>query len=422
MAVEKIIQFGEGGFLRGFADWIIKHLNDETDFSASVVVVQPIENGLCEVLEKQNCEYTHICRGSEGLEEKKIDVISRCVNPYKNKESFINLAENKDFRFVISNTTEAGIVYNESDKEEMFPYVSFPAKVAVLLKKRFELALGGFVFLPCELIEKNGEKLKEAIIKYAKLWGYSDEFIIWVENENIFCNTLVDRIVPGYPKDDVITEKYDDKMLNTSEYFHLWVIEGYKDILKEIPFDKTKLNVVITDDLKSYRELKVRILNGAHTSMVHYALLSGLDTVKSCMEDSKLSEFIRKCIFEEIIPNLDFDKEKSEEYAQNVLKRFENPYIRHMLVSITLNSVSKYKVRVLPSVLRYNEIYGKLPENLVFSLAMLIKYYKTMTPNDDKYIVEFIKNNTVPEILKNEKLWGMDLSFMLTEVEEYADK
>ena len=293
---EKIIQFGEGGFLRGFADWIIQHINEKTDFNGSAVVVQPIEKGLCDILKEQNYTYTHICRGAEGVEEKKIDVISRCVNPYTDFDSYLALAENKDFRFVISNTTEAGIAYCESDKPELKANVSFPAKVTMLLKRRFELGLDGFVFLPCELIDKNGEKLKEIILRYASDWSLGDDFIEWVNTKNIFCNTLVDRIVPGFPKGEAIAEEYNDKLLNTSEYFHLWVIEGYKDICNEIPFDKTDINAVITDNLQKYRNLKVRILNGAHTSMVHYALLSGIETVRECMEDEKMSAYIKKCI------------------------------------------------------------------------------------------------------------------------------
>ena len=422
MRTEKIIQFGEGGFLRGFVDWMVSHINEETDFDASVVVVQPIERGMCEMLEAQGCVYTHICRGAEGVEERKIDVISRCVNPYKSYEDYLKLAENEGFRFVISNTTEAGIAYCADDTLDRCPFVSFPAKVTALLKRRFDLGLGGFVFLPCELIEKNGDKLREIVLQYADDWKLGEDFIRWVKEENIFCNTLVDRIVPGYPRGEAIIEQYQDNLLNTSEYFHLWVIEGYADICREIPFDKAGLNVVVTDNLKKYRDLKVRILNGAHTSTVHYALLCGMETVKDCMENEKISAFIKKTMFEEIIPTLDATREEAEAYANGVLARFANPYIRHMLVSITLNSVSKFKVRVLPSLLGYCEKFGKLPENLVLSLGMLIKYYKTREPNDDAEIVSFMKQASTAEILANVSLWGTDLTFLLDEVKQYADQ
>ena len=422
MKIEKIIQFGEGGFLRGFADWIVSHLNEATDFNAGVVVVQPLERGMCETLEAQGCVYTHICRGAEGVEERKIDVITRCVNPYSCYDEYLKLAENKDFRFVISNTTEAGIAYCAADTLEGSPFVSFPAKVTALLKRRFELGLDGFVFLPCELIEKNGDKLREIILRYADDWKLGEAFVRWVKEKNIFCNTLVDRIVPGYPRGEAIIEQYNDNMLNTSEYFHLWVIEGYPEICREIPFDRIDLNVVVTDNLKKYRDLKVRILNGAHTATVHYALLEGMETVKDCMENPKISAFIKKTVFEEIIPTLEAEREEAEAYANSVLARFSNPYIRHMLVSITLNSVSKFKVRDLPSLLAYRERFGKLPENLVFSLAMLIKYYKTREANDDAEVISFMKTASVSDILGNVDLWGTDLRFLADEVKKYADQ
>ena len=280
---ERIIQFGEGGFLRGFVDWMLQIVNEETDYEGSVVVVQPIEKGMCDTLEAQNCEYTHIIRGVEGVLEKKINVISRCVKPYEDWNAYLALAENPDFRFVVSNTTESGIVYKEDDKATDMPPASFPAKVTLLLKRRYDLNLGGFVFLPCELIDKNGKNLRECVIKCARNWGFDEAFISWVENENVFCNTLVDRINTGYPKDENIES--DDKMLNTSEYFHLWVVEGYDKLFDEIPFDRANLNVIVTNELEKYRTRKVRILNGAHTSMIPYALLEGIETVGDCMKD-----------------------------------------------------------------------------------------------------------------------------------------
>ena len=417
---EKIIQFGEGGFLRGFADWMLQTVNEKTDFDGKVVVVQPIEKGMCDVLTAQNCEYTHICRGLEGVETKKIDVISRCVKPYDDYDAYLCLAENPDFRFVISNTTEAGICFDGNDKIADKPAKTFPAKLTQLLKKRFDLGLSGFVFLPCELIDKNGENLKKCVLKYADLWNMGADFTAWIEKENIFCNTLVDRINTGYPKDE--DTGIDDKMLNTSEYFHLWVIEGYNDLFSEIPFDKCGLNVILTDNLAMYRTRKVRILNGAHTSLVPYALLSGFDTVKSCMDDEKMLSHIKACVYDEIIPTLDLPKEELVEYADNVLKRFRNPYIKHYLSSIALNSVSKFKVRVLPSITEYIKRYGKMPKTLIFSFAKLIDFYRTDMTNDDKDVTEFMKTASVKEILANEKLWDADLSYLADEVEKYVDK
>ncbi len=419
---EKIIQFGEGGFLRGFVDWMVQIANEKTDFDGKVCVVQPIKDGMCDMLTSQNCEYTHICRGKEGVDIKKIDVISRCVKPYDDFEGYLNLAENKDFRFIVSNTTEAGITFDENDKITDRPAKTFPGKLTQLLKKRFESGLGGFVFLPCELIDKNGENLKKRILQYADLWNLGDAFKAWIQDENIFCNTLVDRINTGYPKDEKIDLPYEDNMVNTSEYFHLWVIEGYENLFSEIPFDKCGLNVIVTDNLERYRTRKVRILNGAHTSMVPFALLSGFETVKECVDDEKMCAFLKGCIYDEIIPTLDLPKEELLEYAENVLLRFANPYIKHFLSSIALNSVSKFCVRVLPSILEYIKRFNKMPEKLLFSFAKLIEFYKTDMTKDDADVVAFMKTATVAEILKNETLWGEDLSFLESEIKKYVNQ
>ncbi len=423
---EKIIQFGEGGFLRGFVDWIVQLTNEASDFDAGVVVVQPIEKGMCDMLSKQNCKYTHIMRGLRNGEEvvdiKKIDVISRCVKPYSDFEGYLSLAENPDFRFIVSNTTESGIAYSAEDTTEKAPNVSFPAKVTLLLKKRFDLGLGGFIFLPCELIDKNGETLKKYILDYAELWGYGADFKTWVENENIFCNTLVDRIVTGYPKDEIIELGYEDNMLNTSELFHLWVIEGPKSITEEFPFDKANLNIIVTDNLERYRTRKVRILNGAHTSMIPYAMLEGIETVGDCMKDENMSSFVKKCVYDEIIPTLDLPEDELKSYADDVFERFQNPFIKHLCASISLNSVSKFKVRVLPSILEYIKRTGNMPQNLIKSFAKLIEFYKTDMPNYDEKVMEFMKNSDIKAILANTALWGKDLSFLYDEVMKYGNK
>ncbi len=419
---ERFIQFGEGGFLRGFADWMIQKLNEETDFEGSVVVVQPIKEGLCHLLTAQDCNYTHVIRGEEGVEISKIDVISRCVNPYEDYESYLALAEQKELRYVLSNTTEAGIVFDPAVAEADTPPASFPAKVTKLLRRRFDAGLPGFIFLPCELIDRNGDKLKEAVLKYAELWGYGADFTAWVKKENVFCSTLVDRINTGYPKGETLPIDYEDKMLNTSEYFHLWVIETDYDLGAELPFDKAGLNVIVTkNELEKYRTRKVRILNGAHTSLVPYALLSGFDTVKSCTDDDKMYAYLRKCIFEEIIPTLDLPRAVLEEYAESVLSRFKNPYIKHYLSSIALNSVSKFKVRVLPSILEYKARFGTYPPTLLFAFAKLLAFYKTDMANDLPEVVAFMKSHSAAEILANADLWGEDLSDLLPEVTKYEN-
>lgn len=419
---ERIIQFGEGGFLRGFVDWILQITNEKTDFNGSVVVVQPIENGLCSVLESQNCVYTHVMRGLEGGKPKTykkfIDVISRTIEPYKDWSSYISLASNPDFRFVVSNTTESGICFDKNDKPENAPNISFPAKITLLLKKRFELGLGGFVFMPCELIDKNGDTLKKYVLDYADLWGFGESFKAFIENENMFCNTLVDRIVTGYPKDEQIDVGFEDKMLDTSELFHLWVIEGDGKFLNELPLDKTGLNVIVTDNLERYRTRKVRILNGAHTSMIPYAMLEGIETVRNCMEDEKMSAFVKKCVYDEIIPTLDLPKDELISYADDVFERFKNPFIKHLCASISLNSVSKFRVRVLPSMLEYIKREGKNPEHLLTSFAKLIEFYKTDMTNDDPKVCAFMKSASVKEILANKELWGEDLSFLTDDIME----
>lgn len=417
---ERVIQFGEGGFLRGFVDWILQITNEVSDFNGSVVVVQPIEKGMCDMLEAQDCVYTHVMRGLKDgvptVDKKIIDVISRTVKPYDDWNAYLALAENPDFRFVVSNTTESGIAFSDKDTVALAPAVTFPAKVTILLKKRFDLGLPGFVFLPCELINKNGETLKKYILQYADLFGYGEDFKGFVEKENIFCNTLVDRIVTGYPRDEKIELGYTDNMLNTSELFHLWVIEGPNSINAELPLDKTGLNIIFTDNLERYRTRKVRILNGAHTSMIPYAMLEGIETVGDCMDDANMSEFVKHCVYDEIIPTLDLPKEELLDYADNVFERFRNPYIRHLCASISLNSVSKFKVRVLPSLLEYIKRTGKNPDYLLTSFAKLIEFYKTDMTNDDPEVTAFMKTASVKEILSNSSLWDEDLSFLADEV------
>ncbi len=418
----RVIQFGEGGFLRGFADWMLQKLCDKGLFVGGVAVVQPIREGLCDLLSSQDCVYTHIIRGSEGVEKTRIDVIERCVKPYENFEEFLALAEEQEARFIISNTTEAGIEFRPDDRATDAPPASFPAKLTLLLKRRFDLGLGGFVLLPCELIDRNGDNLRRTVLQYASHWELGEDFAAWVEKENVFCNTLVDRINTGYPKGETMDLGYEDAMLNTSEFFHLWVIETEHDLEAELPFSKAGLNVIVTRDaLERYRTRKVRILNGAHTSMVPYALLSGFDTVKSCMDDESMLSFIKGCLFEEIIPTLDLPREELEEYAESVLVRFSNPYIKHYLSAISLNSVSKFRVRVLPSILEYRKRFGKNPERLLFSFGKLIDFYKNGTPSDSPEVTEWMKKSTVAEILSAVDVWGEDLSELAGEVARYAD-
>lgn len=423
---ETVIQFGEGGFLRGFVDYFFKKLKDKDLFDGSVVIVQPIEKGMCEMLEKQNCEYNLFLRGIDNGEvideHTHIDVISRCVNPYSDFDSYMKLAENPDFRFIVSNTTEAGIEFVPTNKFEDAPAKSFPGKLTQLLYKRYKLGLKGFIVLSCELIDHNGEELEKCCLQYADLWNLGEDFKTWLKSENDFCSTLVDRIVTGFPRDEheALCERIgeQDNMMDTAEIFHLWVIQG--DHEDELPLQKAGFNVIWTDNVDPYKKRKVRILNGAHTSMVLGAHLYGLETVGECLKDEKVSALLKKCIFEEIIPTIG-DTEDNRKFGAAVLERFSNPFIKHMLLSIALNSVSKFKARVLPTILEYKEQYGTYPQALTFSLAALIAFYRTDAANDGEDIMKFMKTASVADILAKEEYWGEDLSALLPDVQKWYD-
>jgi tagaturonate reductase len=438
---EKVLQFGEGNFLRAFVDWQIDKMNKEADFNGSVVVVQPIEFGMVDKLNEQDGLYTLYLQGmNEGKaieEHSVINSISRGINPYTNHEEYLKLAENPDLRFVFSNTTEAGIVYDENDKLEDAPQKSFPGKLTALLYRRFKAFNGqkdkGFIIIPCELIDRNGDKLKEVILKLAKLWNLEEEFATWINEANTFCSTLVDRIVPGYPRDTIkeITEElgYEDNLVNVGEYFHLFIIEGPKWIENEFPVSKAGLNIKFVDAMAPYRTRKVRILNGAHTSLVPVAYLYGLDTVADSVNHDIVGKFIKDTIYEEIIPTLDLPAEELKYYAEVVIERFMNPFVKHYLMSIALNSMSKFETRDLPSLLQYVKAKEELPKRLVFSLAALIEFYKgkrgeeNINLADDDHVLELYKavwNNcdgsedalktVVTSVLAYERVWKMNLN------------
>lgn len=425
---EKVMQFGEGNFLRGFVDWMIDKLNKEADWNGGVVLVQPLPNGLCDMINEQDGLYDLYLRGlqnGERVEETRVvECVTRCINPFADTDAFFEIAKNPELRFIVSNTTEAGIEYKPNQSADDFAGTTYPGRLTMFLKARFDTGLNGFVLFPCELIDKNGDRLKECVIQYAKDWNYGDEFIKWVEEENHFANTLVDRIVTGYPRETAkeMEESFGhlDNVIDTAEIFHLWVIEGDKKYAEEIPFHKIGLNVLWTDDVTPYKKRKVRILNGAHTMMVLAARLAGLETVGEAMEDELIYSFMYKGVFEEIIPTLDLPKEELVEFANAVIERFKNPFIKHYLLSIALNSVSKFKVRDLPSLLGYMDEFGKEPNCLVFSLAALIKFYKGDEANDDAAVMEYMKNASVADILAKEDFWGQDLSMLRPSVEKYC--
>lgn len=420
---ETVIQFGEGNFLRGFFDYFLHKMNEKALYDGKAVVVQPISMGRVAELNEQDCKYNLYLRGIQNGEIVKehtfVESISRCIDPYKDFEDYMALADNPDFRFIVSNTTEAGIEFVDTCKFDDKPALSFPAKLTQLLYKRYKNGLKGFVILACELIDNNGSELKKCVLKYAELWNLEADFVAWLENENHFINTLVDRIVTGYPNDETKDTHPDDKFLDTAEIFHLWVIEG--DFEDEFPLQKAGFNVVWTDDAKPYKKIKVRILNGAHTSLVAGALLSGIETVGEAMNDEITYAFLNKCMKEEILPTIG-ENEESIAFANAVFDRFKNPYIQHKWRSIALNSISKFSVRVLPTLLEYKEKNGVAPNGLTLSLAYLIYFYKNDMPQDAENVIETIRNDCIADILKNESLWQANLSDLTSLVTEYYNK
>ena len=440
----KVVQFGEGNFLRAFVDYVIDKLNKEANFNAGVAVIQPLAGGLVEMLNDQDGLYNlfmkGVKQGEEIQQQRNISCIQKGINPYKDYEEYLKLAEEESLEFIISNTTEAGIAYDDSDTLEGTPHKSFPAKLTALLYRRFKHfnadASKGLTIIPCELINYNADTLKKIILQYAQLWQLEDEFISWIDNSNSFHNTLVDRIVPGYPKDDIESYQsqleFEDKLIVSAEVFLLWVIEGDEKLKAKIPFDKIDENIVVVKDMQPYRTRKVRILNGAHTTMVPFSILYGNETVKETVDDSFTGAFVKEAIFKEIIPTLSLSEEELKTFAEEVLDRFRNPFIKHQLASIALNSISKFKVRVLPSLLFFQTNCNRLPLHLVYAFACLIRFYRgdwnnqILPVNDDESVINEIKriweNHSYQEIsyavLSNEKFWDVDL----TTVPELQDK
>jgi len=433
----KVIQFGEGNFLRAFVDWIIWNTNQKTNFNAGVVVVQPIERGMVDMLNAQDGLYHVNLQGIDKGEAvdsiQMIDVINGGLNPYTQNAEFMALAEDPNIRFVISNTTEAGIAFDPSCKLEDKPASSYPGKLTQLLYHRYNHFNGdkskGFIILPCELIFLNGKELKKCIYQYIELWQLGEGFKTWFEEAcGVYC-TLVDRIVPGYPKDtiDQIHERigYSDNLVVKGEIFHLWVIEAPESVAAEFPADKAGLNVLFVPSEAPYHERKVTLLNGPHTVLSPVGYLSGLDTVKECVEDPEVGAFVKKVMYEELMETLNLPKPELQQFADSVVERFVNPYVKHFVTSIMLNSFPKYKTRDLPGLKTYLERKGELPKGLVLGLAGIITYYKggkrgdvEIVPNDDAAIVELLKNlwatgdvrKVAEGVLAAEFIWGEDLN------------
>ncbi len=441
----KVLQFGEGNFLRAFVDYMIDIANEKGEFDGDIVLVKPIEFGNLERFHNQECQYTVQLRGIDNGEAKKINrIITSCtdaVDAIEEYDKYASFAKLDTLRFVVSNTTEAGIVYDDTDKFELNPPKTFPGKLTKFLFERYKHFNGdkdkGLIMLPVELIDDNGIHLRECVLKLAKLWGLEDGFAKWLDDACVFTSTLVDRIVTGYPRDEAeeLCKEfgYQDDLIVTGEPFALWVIESSKDISNELPLPKAGLPVIFTDNQKPYKQRKVRILNGAHTSFVLASYLCGNDIVLESMNDELILKFIKATIYDEVIPTLTLPKAELEEFADAVLTRFNNPYVKHAHLSISLNSVSKWKARCMPSFLGYIEKTGKIPVHLTFSLAALMAFYtgteirdKALIGHrdgqeynimDDAAVLEFFAANSGKEpaeyvhaVLSNKDFWDQDLS------------
>ncbi len=433
---EKVIQFGEGNFLRGFVDWIIWNTNRKTDFNASVVVVQPIEKGMVDVLNAQDGLYhlnlQGIDKGRSVDTVEEIDVISRGINPFRDFEDYLKLAEQPEIRFVISNTTEAGIAFDPECRFTDRPASSYPGKLVQLLHHRFEHfkadTAKGLIIFPCELIFENGRHLEECIRQYIAHWNLGKEFSDWFEKSCNVYSTLVDRITPGYPRDTVeqLTARIgrEDKLLDKAEIFHLWVIEAPQEVSKEFPADKAGLNVMFVPSEAPYHERKVTLLNGPHTVLSPVGYLSGLDTVKECCEDEIVGRFVHKVMYDELMETLNLPKDETKAFADDVMDRFRNPFVKHFVTSIMLNSFPKYKTRDLPGLKTYLERKGTLPQGLVFGLAAICTYYKggkrgqdEIVPNDDPKITGLLSqlwetsdiDKVADGVLGADFIWDEDL-------------
>lgn len=441
----RVVQFGEGNFLRAFVDYMIDIANEQGKFDGDIVLIKPISFGSLDNFHRQECQYTVSLRGIVDGEAKilnrRITSVADAVDAYGEYDKYMELAEIDTLRFVVSNTTEAGIVFDAEDRFELNPPRTFPGKLTKFLYHRFEVMKGdpqkGLVMLPVELIDDNGIMLKKCVMQFIELWNLGDAFRAWVEESCIFTSTLVDRIVTGYPGDTEAEEwealGYEDRIMVTGEPFALWVIERPRDISAELPLHQAGLPVIFTDNQKPYKQRKVRILNGAHTSFVLASYLCGNDTVKQSMEDKDIRNFMERTIFDEVIPTLTLPEEELKGFAEAVITRFNNPYVKHALLSISLNSVSKWRARCMPSLLGYVEKFGKLPAHLTFSLAALMAFYdgekirdKALTGRrgeeeyrimDDMEVLEFFRDNCrkdsrtfVTAFLGNEHFFGQDLN------------
>ena len=449
-APEKVLQFGEGNFLRAFVDYWFDLANEKADWNGKCVLVQPIAPGLAKMINEQEGLYTLYLRGSENgqkVDDKRvISSVSRCLNPYEKAdyEKMMDVAASDDLEIIVSNTTEAGIVYDPACQQNDCPPSSFPAKLTQVLYHRYKAGKKGIIMLACELIDNNGKELLKCVNQYIDQWGLEDGFKKYVNEDCTFCGSLVDRIVPGRIRDPKevaeLEEKhgYADPLLDVGEVFGVWVIEGDTKLNDILPFRKAGLedHVFVTPDMSPYKKRKVRILNGAHTGFVLGAYLAGFDIVRDCMHDETILGYMNKMLLQEVVPILPLDQDDCKKFAAAVEDRFNNPFVNHELMSISLNSTSKWRARNMPSFLEYVGKNGKLPTCLTMSFAAYIAFYSNdiqelndkglvckrakgneYTISDDRYVLEFYnahKDDDIPTlvhaVMTNEQMWGQDLT------------
>lgn len=449
-APERVLQFGEGNFLRAFADYWFDMANEKAGWNGKCVLVQPIAQGLTQLINRQEGLYTLYLRGRQNGEKvdakRVISSVSRCLNPYEKQDydAMMDVAAGEALEYIVSNTTEAGIVYAPSCRLEDCPPASFPAKLTQVLLHRWRAGRPGVVVLSCELIDNNGKELLRCVNQYIKQWGLEEGFARWVNGDCTFCSTLVDRIVPGRIRDAAEAARledengYRDALIDVGEAFGVWNIEGPEWLAEKLPFRAAGLNCPVVPDVTPYKKRKVRILNGAHTGFVLGAYLAGYDIVRDCMQDDVILGFMNRMLHEEVIPTLPLDRQDLEAFAAAVQDRFNNPFINHELMSITLNSTSKWRARNMPSLLEYAQTAGKLPPCLAMSFAAYIAFYSSdiqalteqglvcrrpkgneYTVSDDRWVLEFyysrrgVSDETlVHDVMTNEKMWGQDLTLV----------
>ncbi|MFT9451952.1 tagaturonate reductase [Liquorilactobacillus ghanensis] len=440
----KVIQFGEGNFLRAFIDWQIQQMNKQGLFKGGVKIVQPLPKGMTKNLDQQDDLYTvlleGVLNGKKYQSHEIIESVNGTVRPYDDYDEYLKLAEDDNIEVIFSNTTEAGIAFDQADKLSDRPQNSYPGKLTALLYHRFELGKRGFHIIPCELINHNGDQLKKIVLQYADLWKLGQKFVDWINNDNKFYSTLVDRIVPGYPRDRAADlEKewgYLDQMMVKTEPFLIFVLEGSQAINDVLPLKQAGINFVVTNDMQPYRNRKVSILNGPHTTMSPIARLAGIEIVGEVMKDKDFYKFINDEMYQEIIPTVALPKKELEDYAEGIKERFENPYVKHQLSAIALNSISKFAARLLPTLKRYVAKNQQLPKRIVLALAAYLKIYRgeaDFEPSDTAEVLAAFKKitadeNYVHEALSNSEFWGEDLTLIpgledlvnkyLTEIDE----